>query len=286
MASLGWIGFGEIGLPMALRLIGAGHEVVVWNRSAARLQPALDAGATAAASPADVAVRCEATFVCVTDGDAVEEIVFGERGIAEGASAGTLVVDHSTIHPDETRGFAEQLTEIGAGWVDAPVSGGPGGARAGTLASFLGGSDGDVARVMPWIAAYVAKATHLGPVGSGQIAKSCNQAVVASTIAIWAEIIGYARACGIDPETLVDAVEGGWADSPLRRDFATAMARGAERTDRRTLILKDLEIVSDMAGSVRAPVPLTGLVTSLFRMALARDPEIAGMTAIAGLYER
>lgn len=285
MATLGWIGLGEMGAPMARRLVAADHTVIVWNRSAARLRSVLEAGATEAESPASVGSRCEATFMCVTDGDAAEEIVFGSNGLAEGAAPGSLVVDHSTIHPAQTRRFAERLSAASVGWVDAPVSGGPGGAQAGTLASFLGGSEADVARVRPWIAAYVGKATHVGPTGSGQIAKSCNQAVVASTVAIWAEVIAYARANGVDPALVVEAVEGGWADSPIRRTFGPAMANGGTRSARHTLILKDLNIISDVATASQSAMPVTSLVGMLFRMALARAPQPAGMTALMNLYD-
>src|SRR5438270_8112711 len=216
MATLGWIGLGDIGLPMAERLIGAGHRVVVWGRNAAKLQPSLDAGATAATSPAQLAAQCEGVLLCVTDGDAVEEVVFGARGVAEGAKRESVIVDHSTIHPETARLASRRLRGAAVAWVDAPVSGGAVGARAGSLSTFLGGDAGDVQRVSPWIAAYASRITHMGPVGSGQVAKSCNQAVVAATIGLWAEVIAYARRCGIDPDLLVDALQGGWAHSEIR----------------------------------------------------------------------
>ncbi|MEA2689720.1 MAG: 3-hydroxyisobutyrate dehydrogenase, partial [Candidatus Eremiobacteraeota bacterium] len=128
MATLGWIGLGEIGTPMALRLIGAGHRVVVWGRTASRLEPALAAGATAASSPAELASQCDAVMLCVTDGNAVEDVVFGPRGVAEGARRGSLIVDHSTIHPETARLASRRLRSARVGWVDAPVSGGAAGA--------------------------------------------------------------------------------------------------------------------------------------------------------------
>jgi len=285
METLGWIGLGEIGLPMVLRLVGAGHRVVVWGRTAANLQPALDAGASAAASPAELAAQCEAVFLCVTDGDAVEAVVFGPRGVAEGTKRGTLIVDHSTIHPETARLAARRLRSAGIGWVDAPVSGGAGGAQAGTLATFLGGDVGDVERVQPWIAAYANHVTHMGPVGSGQVAKSCNQAVVGATVALWAEVIAYARRCGIDPDALVDALQGGWADSEIRRVHGHDMAAGRFRRAPGSIILKDLEIIGDMARSTASPMPVTSTVTSLYRLLLAQGHETGGVTAIVQLYE-
>ncbi len=212
-SAFGWIGLGDIGKPMALQLIGAGHRVRVWGRTPERLQPALDAGATAAASPAELAAACDAVFLCVTDGDAVEEVVFGPQGVADGARRGSVVIDHSTIHPETARLASRRLASSGVAWVDAPVSGGAVGAKAGTLSVFLGGDDADVARVTPWLSAYARNVTHMGPAGSGQATKSCNQAVVAASIALWAEVIAYARRCGLDPDRVVDALAGGWADS-------------------------------------------------------------------------
>ena len=284
MATLGWIGLGEIGLPMARRLIGAGHEVVVWGRTHANLRPALDAGARAASSPAELASCCEAVLLCVTDGDAVEQVMFGEHGVAAGLRPGSLVIDHSTIHPETTRAAAQRLRPRSAGWVDAPVSGGAGGAEAGTLATFLGGHDADVSRARVWISAYASNITHMGGVGSGQVAKSCNQAIVASTVAVWAEVISYARRCGIDPDQLVDALAGGWADSAIRDVHAHDMVAGRFRRAPGLIILKDLEIIGDMARRSVSPMPVAAAVTSEYRSLVAQGHEMGGVTAIVQLY--
>ncbi|MBV8644007.1 MAG: NAD(P)-dependent oxidoreductase [Candidatus Eremiobacteraeota bacterium] len=284
MATLGWIGIGEIGTPMVLRLIEAGHRVTVWGRTAERLRPALDAGANAAGSPADLAAACEAVLLCVTDGDAVEEVVFGPRGVAEGARRGSLIVDHSTIHPETARLASRRLRSQGVGWVDAPVSGGAAGAAAGTLSIFLGGASDAVARVRPWLDAYARNVTHIGDVGTGQIAKSCNQAIVAATVSIWAEVIAYARNCGIDPDLLVDALAGGWADSAIRPAFGHDLAAGRFRRTPGLIILKDLEIIGDMARETASPMPVTAAVTTLHRLLLAQGHATGGLGAIVQLY--
>ncbi|HEX3465493.1 MAG TPA: NAD(P)-dependent oxidoreductase [Candidatus Elarobacter sp.] len=284
MATLGWIGLGEIGTPMALQLIRAGHQVVVWGRTASRLQPVLDAGATAAASPAELAAQCEGVLLCVTDGDAVEEVVFGPRGVAEGARRGAIVVDHSTIHPETTRLASRRLRSAGVAWVDAPVSGGSRGAQAGTLSVFLGGEEADVARVRPWIAAYAGNVTHMGAVGSGQVTKSCNQAIVAATVGMWAEVISYARRCGIDPDLMIDALEGGWADSAIRRVHAHDFAAGRFRRTPGLIILKDLDIIGDMARATKSPMPVTEAVTTLWRLLLAQGHAPGSFGAIMQLY--
>ena len=249
---------------MARRLLDANGALAVWNRSPERLRGLLEAGAVAAGSPAQAAADAEAVFLCVTDGDAVERVLFGPDGIADGATRGTTVVDHSTIHPAQARDFAQRLAQRGIGFVDAPVSGGTGGAAAGTLATFLGGDAADVERVRPLLEAYTAKITHMGPSGSGQLTKSCNQAVVTTTVAIWAEVIAYARANGLDPALVVEAVEGGWADSPIRSTFGPRLASGALHGSG-SLFLKDLGIVADVAARSHTPIPVTDVVTERIR---------------------
>lgn len=283
--TFGWIGLGDIGKPMALQLIRAGHRVRVWGRTPAKLQPALDAGATAAASPAELATACEAVFLCVTDGDAVEEVVFGPRGVAEGARPGTVIVDHSTIHPETARLASRRLAGQGVAWVDAPVSGGAIGAKAGTLSVFLGGDDADVKRVTPWLSAYARNVTHLGPVGSGEAAKSCNQAVVATTIALWAEVIAYARRAGLDPDLLVYALAGGWADSEIRRVHGHDLAAGRYERTPTFIILKDLDIIGDVAATTKSPMPLTSAAATLYRLYLAQGRPPGGPGALMQLYE-
>lgn len=285
VSTLGWIGLGDIGKPMALRLIAAGHRVIVWGRTASNLRPALEAGATAAASAAELAAACEAVFLCVTDGDAVEEVVFGAKGVAEGARRGSVVIDHSTIHPETARLASRRLRGSGVAWVDAPVSGGAVGAEAGTLSVFAGGDEADVAHVMPWLAAYATNITRMGDVGSGQAAKSCNQAVVAASIAMWAEVIAYARRAGLDPDLLVDALAGGWADSEIRRVHGHDLVAGHFRRTPTFIILKDLDIIDDVARTTKAPMPLTAAATTLYRLYLAQGRPPGGPGAFMQLYE-
>ena len=285
MAKLGWIGLGDMGAPMSQRLLAAGHTLTVWARSEQRLRAACDAGATAAPSLRALAAQSEAVFLCVTDGRAVDEIVFAPDGVAAGAARGTLIVDHSTIDPATTRRAAERLLPSGVGWVDAPVSGGSAGAAAGTLACFLGGSDVDVAHVRPWIASYAENITHMGPTGAGQIAKSCNQAIVGATVALWIETVDYARRCGLDPAQLVDALAGGWADSAIRRAHGRAIVEGRFTPAPGNLLLKDLEIVNDLARQTGAPMPVTAVVTTLYRLLVAQGHAPGGAAALVQLFE-
>ncbi|HEX3468598.1 MAG TPA: NAD(P)-dependent oxidoreductase [Candidatus Elarobacter sp.] len=283
--TFGWIGLGDIGKPMALQLVAAGHRVHVWGRTPEKLRPALDAGAIAATSPAALAAACDAVFLCVTDGAAVEEVVFGADGVAEGARPGSIIVDHSTIHPETARLASRRLRGNGVAWVDAPVSGGAVGAKARTLSVFLGGDDADVARVTPWLSAYARNVTHMGPVGSGEAAKSCNQAVVATSIALWAEVIAYARRCGLDPDLLVDALAGGWADSEIRRVHGHDLVAGRYKRTPTFIMLKDLDIIGDVAATAKAPMPVTSAATMLYRLLLAQGYPPGGPGALMQLFE-
>lgn len=266
MAKLGWVGAGDIGMPMMLRLKDAGHEVSLWGRTQARLDQAQADGVKIAASAAELGRTCEAVFLCVTDADAVQEIVFGPDGIATASHAGTLVVDHSTIHPARTRDMASRLrVEKKGRWVDAPVSGGAVGARAGTLAVMAGGEAEDIDAVRPWLSAYGGKITHVGPSGTGQACKSCNQAIANTTIMIWAEMLAYAKSFGLDLDKLVAATEGGFADSNVRKTLVPSIVSGAYPGHYASIIPKDLDIPCDMGRVLQTPMPMTSLVTSLYR---------------------
>ncbi|MDB5410261.1 MAG: 2-hydroxy-3-oxopropionate reductase, partial [Rhodospirillales bacterium] len=256
MASLGWIGMGRIGTPMALRLIAAGHRLTVWDSAPEQLAPAIAHGAIAASCGAATAIGTEAVLLCVSDTNAVEEAVFGPDGVA----AAGLIVDHTTIHPDQCRAMAERLRSThGTGWVDAPISGGPRAAADGLLTVWLGGDRTDADRARQWIECYGRKISYMGSSGRGQIAKSCNQAIVASTVAIWAEMLAYAAQCGLDPSELVDTLEGSGADSGTRRTFANGLAKGEFPALSSRNMIKDLSIVADLARAHNAEMPIAQL---------------------------
>jgi 3-hydroxyisobutyrate dehydrogenase len=266
MARLGWIGLGDIGMPMMLRLKDAGHQLSVWGRTRTRLETAEAAGARVAESAAALGTTCEAIFLCVTDTDAVHQVVFGPNGVAATSRAETLIVDHSTIHPARTREMAAKLRAEHRGrWVDAPVSGGAVGARAGTLAVMVGGAVEDIEVVRPWLSTYGGKITHVGPSGTGQACKSCNQAIANTTIMVWAEMLAYARSFGIDLDKLVAATEGGFADSQVRRMLVPGIVTGDFPGHYASIIPKDLDIPCDMGRILQTPMPLTGLVAALYR---------------------
>ena len=224
---LAFLGLGLMGAPMARRLLAAGHDVTVWNRSAAKAEPLREAGARIAATPAEAAAEAGIVFLNLMDAAATESVCFAPGGIAEAPRADRVVVDHSSIPPERTRAIAARLHAAnGTRWVDAPVSGGTRGAQDGTLAVMAGGEAADVERIRPHVAAMARNLTHMGPLGAGQTAKLCNQIISGSLMAVIAEAVRLAQNAGIDAARLPEAFAGGFADSLPLRLFVPRMASG------------------------------------------------------------
>ena len=224
---IGWIGAGAIGLAMLKRLIAAGHDVICCDIDPVRERLAREEGARIAVSPAALADASDAIFLCLPNGKTVAEVVFGSNGCAVGGMSDKLIIDTSSLDPVITRQLTTKLThDTGGRWLDAPVSGGVSGAAQGTLVALLGGLPDDVARARPWISAFANRIVHLGPVGCGQWAKMCNQAIICGTIALWTEALALGCAGGIEPYNLVAALEGASADLPVRRSFGKDLASG------------------------------------------------------------
>jgi 3-hydroxyisobutyrate dehydrogenase len=269
---LGYLGLGMMGLPMTRRLLGAGHEVAVWNRSAAKAKALISAGATLAANPREVATSASIIFICVTDAAAVEDVVFGADGIAAAPGDGKLVVDFSSIHPDKARAIAARVKAAnGMGWIDAPVSGGTKGAEEGTLAVMAGGEGGDIERVRPYVLAMSRRLTHMGPTGAGQMTKLCNQVIVGCAMAVLAEATRLAVNSGIDAGKLPEALAGGFADSIPLQLFVPRMVQGIHSPPLGHIatMLKDLDTVAEVAHDTSTPVPMASLAAQLFRLAKA-----------------
>jgi 3-hydroxyisobutyrate dehydrogenase len=266
---LGYLGLGMMGFPMARRLINAGYDVTVWNRSSGKAAALIEAGARLAPQPSDVAATANIIFMCLTDAAAVEEVVFGPDGIATVAGAGKLVVDFSSIHPDAARAIAARLKAAnGMAWIDAPVSGGTKGAEEGTLAVMAGGDAADIERVRPTILAMARRLTHMGPTGAGQTTKLCNQVIVGCAMAVLAEAARFAVNAGIDAKRLPEALTGGFADSIPLQLFVPRMVAGTHSPPMGHIstMLKDLDTVIDVARDTSSPVPMSALAAQLFRL--------------------
>ena len=267
---LGYLGLGMMGFPMTRRLVSAGHDVTVWNRSPGKAAALVAAGAKAALHPSDVAATASILFMCLTDAAAVEKVVFGPDGVATATGSGKLVVDFSSIHPDAARAIAARLKLAnGMGWIDAPVSGGTIGAEEGTLAVMAGGDAADIERARPYVLAMARRFTHMGPTGAGQTTKLCNQVIVGCAMAVLAEATRLAVNAGIDASRLPEALAGGFADSIPLQLFVPRMVQGIHSPPLGHIatMLKDLDTVVDVARGTSSPVPMSALAAQLFRLA-------------------
>jgi len=277
---LGFIGIGLMGKPMTLRLLAAGHEVSVWNRSSDKLRDVVDKGAKPVESPAAVARVADMVMMCVTDQHAAEAVLFAKDGILEGGKDGTLVVDFSSIAPASARVFAARLEQKGIGLVDAPVSGGVAGAEKGTLAIMAGGRAEHVERARPVVMQLAQRFTRMGDSGAGQATKLCNQVIVGSLVAVIAEAVRLAEASGVDASKLPEALKGGFADSlPLQIFGARMAARSFEPSlGSSAIMLKDLENAAAVAKEKTVPLPMARTAAELYRLLAAQgrgDKEIS-----------
>ena len=285
-SALGWIGLGNMGAPMAKRLIDAGYPLTVWNRSADKVEALVTAGAGAAASPAEVARASDVIFLSLSDTAAVEAVVFGPEGVKDGADKSKILVDTSSIAPAASRDMATRLAEeTGMRWIDAPVSGGVVGAEEGNLVFMAGGAPEDIEAVRPIIDHLGQRLTHMGPPGAGQTTKVCNQMIVGGTIAVVAETLKLAAEAGVDAGRLPDCLAGGFADSTILQVHARRMTeadlapRGGVR-----LMLKDMETACDLAGALGASVPMTGLATELYRLLIEQGHDNVDQSGLIRLY--
>ena len=211
--------------------------------------------------------------------------MFGADGISSSVSGGILI-DHSTIHPENSRKWASRLqTDAEIRWIDAPVSGGPSGAARGDLIIMAGGAEEDFAFVDPVIKTYSKQSTLMGPVGSGQATKVCNQLIIGAEICAIAEALNFADRFGMKAPILADALQGGWADSPVLQDHGRRMA-AADYSDPAdaSMMMKDIDIACDMGERTGSPMPVSEMVQTLFRRAIEDGHMDAGQIAPMRLY--
>ena len=286
---LGFIGMGLMGAPMTLRLLRAGYKVAVWNRSPGKLAPVVAAGAVAVDSPAAVARAAGVVFLCVTDTEAAEAVVFGPQGVAEEAAPGTVLVDFSSIRPDATRAMAARLAAAtGMAWIDAPVSGGVAGAEDGSLAIMAGGDAAAIESVRFVVGHLCARFTHMGPSGAGQSAKMINQVIVGSTLAVLAEAVNLAQRAGIDAGRLTEALAGGFADSRPLQLFVPRMAerRFSPPLGHIHTMLKDLDTATDLARHAGAALPMATTAAELLRLYAATGHDQDCATSLITLWDK
>jgi 3-hydroxyisobutyrate dehydrogenase-like beta-hydroxyacid dehydrogenase len=285
---LGYVGVGLMGLPMVKHLLSRGYAVQAYDIAPAQIDAARSAGARAASSPADAATGVDFVLLNLPTNEAVEQAVFGERGVAAALGPPQLLIDFSTIKVDKCKAWAAKLkATTGCGWIDAPVSGGPPASGSGALTVMAGGDTADIERARPFFADVAARFTHMGPTGSGMAAKMLNQHIVGCGHAVMAEAIVLAESAGLDAPKLPECLAGGYADSALlQRLYPRMLARDFAPQGYARQLLKDLEMVNEFAAGLKAPTPMMGEALTLYRMLVHLGNAELDTAAVLKLYER
>lgn len=264
MAQIGFIGLGIMGRPMLKNLLKAGHTVVAYGRTPAKVDAVVADGALRGTSNSDVGARSEVVITMLPNGPEVEEVVLGPGGVLEGAKPGTIIVDMSSINPLVSQKLAAACAERGVEFLDAPVSGGEPKAIDGTLAIMVGGKEDVFKKAQPLLAAMGSSVTLTGPVGAGNTTKLANQIMVACNIAAMGEALVLATRCGLDPEVVVNAIKGGLAGSAVLNAKAPMLiARNFKPGFMMKLHQKDLRNALDTAETSQVSLPLTSLVQQM-----------------------
>lgn len=285
--TLGFIGLGLMGKPMAAHLLKAGFSLWVHNRSQAAVDELVSQGAQKASSAKEVAEHADIIMTCLPDSPDVEACVMGEDGILAGAKPGLIVIDHSTIKPATTRQLAEALAEHGMHFLDAPVSGGQIGAQNGTLTTMVGGDASALETARPALEAFSKAITHIGGPGAGQVAKCCNQMMVAAQMAAMAELLILARKAEVDPQKVVAAIKGGAAQCWALDNKPQLLFEGNRQPGFKAYMqVKDMGIVMETAKELGMPLPATAANTQLFNAMMALGMQDLDNSAIVGVMEQ
>jgi 2-hydroxy-3-oxopropionate reductase len=285
--TVGFIGLGIMGRPMAKNLMEAGYELVLQNRSPEKAEGLAEEGnATAARSPREVAGACDIVITMLPDSPDVEAVVAREGGVLEGIRDSALLVDMSTISPVVTEKLAAKVREKGASMLDAPVSGGDVGAIEGALSIMVGGSKEDFERARPLFDVMGKVATHVGPIGAGQVVKACNQIVVALTIEAVSEALVLGSKGGVAPEKILDVLGGGLAGNKVMEGKREKMlGHSFDPGFRIELHHKDLGIALAAGREYGVTLPVTAIVDQMLETLKMRGKGDRDHSAILTLIE-
>lgn len=260
---VGFVGLGTMGLFMASNLARAGFPLTAWNRTASRADDVVALGATLAATPAEVGRASDIVVACLTDSPQVEEVLFGNDGLAQGLAKGSLFIDCSTLSPLKAQEFAERLAKGGVDMLDAPVSGGSEGAKNAALSIMVGGDEAAFSRAGSVFGAMGKSITHLGPVGAGQWAKAINQVILSGVYLGVAEGVTLGLKAGLDVEKVISAIKGGAAGSWVLENRSGRMIDDDYPLGFKiSLHRKDLGIGLELAHSVGASLPVASLAAT------------------------
>jgi len=262
-----FVGLGVMGYPMAGFLAAAGHDVTVYNRTKAKAEAWQEAhGGAVADTPAAAASGAEIVFCCVGDDPDVRTVILGDDGILEGIADGGIIIDHTTASATVAREVYEAAKSKGVGFLDAPLSGGQAGAEAGQLTIMLGGDAEDYERVLPVMDCYAKACTHIGPVGSGQLAKMANQICIAGVVQGLSEALHFVKRSGLDPAKVIGAISKGAAQSwQMENRWQTMVANEFEFGFAVEWMRKDLRITLDEAKSNGSRLEMTELVDGFYK---------------------
>ena len=264
MTKVGFIGIGLMGLPMCRRLLNESVDLTVFNRNSKKCEPLVAEGAKQAQSMEQLAQDVDVIMLCVSNTEAVESVA---EQVLHTLRPGQVIVDFSSISPDSTERLAQKVSEKGASWVDCPVSGGVAGAEAGTLAMMAGGDEAVVTSLTELLAPLSQRVTYMGPSGSGQTTKICNQMIVSCNVLVMAEVMAMAKKAGVDASRIPQALKGGFADSTPLQLTGPKMANQDfdEIKWHVKTLLKDLDMANVLAKQLGSAVPMAGLGAELMR---------------------
>lgn len=284
--TIGFIGLGLMGRPMALNLHRAGGRLIIGNRSRGVIRELAEIGMVPAPSPAAMAEQAETVILMLPDTQSVETVLLGGGGVVSGLRANSLVIDMGTTQVMETRRFAEAVNAAGGKYVDAPVSGGTIGAESGTLTIMAGGGDEAMSRALPLFDVLGTSTTHVGEVGAGQVAKAANQVIVGLNIGAVAEALTLARRAGVDPAKVREALGGGFADSRILEVHGQRMVTGDFRPGGKCVTQrKDLSQALELARALGFDLPATHLCMELYDKVIAAGHGELDHSALIKLFD-
>ena len=285
---LGFIGLGRMGKPMVENLLKAGYQVTVYNRSQGAVDELVSKGAQRAGSPAEVGRDADIVILCLPKPNDVEQIVTGPNGVLEGLQKGGIIVDCSTIDPMTSRKMAEVSAEKGVTFIDAPISGGPPGAQAGTLTIMVGGDKDTFEQIKPILEAMGKNIFYTGPSGNGSVTKMINQLLVGTTTAALAEAFVLGTKAGMNPQLLYDVLSTGFADSRMLRrhvpDFY--LKRNWEPGFSIDMLLKDMTLAAGLGDQNNVSTPVLDRAIERFKEAQAADLGSSDMSGVIKLGEK
>lgn len=284
---IGYVGLGNMGGALAARLQG-NHDLIVFDHSPIAVEQMTQLGATVAASPGDLAAACEVVFLCLPTSDQVEEALFGVDGLAAGLRKGAIVIDQTTGDPARTRAFAGRLAAQDVDLVDAPISGGAAGAKAGTIAIMVGASDAQMARIRPILQAISPNIFHAGGVGNGQVVKLVNNLMSTAQRLLSFEALALAAANGVEPRTATDIlVAGGGCNAYLEKILKPRVLEGKLNIGFTLgLAHKDVRLACQMGNDSGVPMFFGNLTREMYQLCIAQNGRDAQVDSCGQVMDR